>query len=205
MDSFEIELKNKTICIVAKRNSGKTYLARRIIEHKKGEFDAIFLFSPTEKVKNDYKGLVKAQNIFDTWSDSWAELLFERLSQKKRNVLLLLDDMGSESSLENSKMLIRCFTRGRHLGLGVVFLAQYIYQLPKIARSNLDYVICGMQNENSIQILEEEFNTMLEPKAFRETYKKATKNYHFLVINCTSVKDNADEDQIYATISADDI
>jgi hypothetical protein len=113
--------------------------------------------------------------------------------------------MGSESSLENSKMLIKCFTRGRHLGLAVLINCQYIYQLPKICRSNLDYVICGMQNENSIQILEEEFNTLLEPKQFREIYKKATNNYHFLVINCTSVKDNADVNQIYGSISADDI
>ncbi len=107
MPSFDIDLKNKTICIVGKRNSGKTYLAKKIIEHQKGEFDTMFLFSPTEKVKQDYKGLIKPQNIFDTWSDSWCQLLFERLAQKKRNVLLLLDNCGSESSLENSKMLIR--------------------------------------------------------------------------------------------------
>jgi predicted AAA+ superfamily ATPase len=43
MASFDIELKNKTVCIVGKRNSGKTYLAKRIIEHQKGEFDTIFL------------------------------------------------------------------------------------------------------------------------------------------------------------------
>jgi hypothetical protein len=203
--SFDIELPNKTICIVGKRNSGKTYLARRIIEHQKGKFDTIFLFSPTEKVKEDYKGLIKPQNIFDNWSDSWCELLFERLTQKKRSVLLLLDDMGSEASMENSKMLIKCFTRGRHLGLAVVFLGQYVFQLPKICRSNLDYVICGLQNENSIQILEDEFNTLLEPKVFRQIYKNATNNYHFLVINCNNVKDNSDINQIYGSISADDI
>ena len=62
-------------------------------------------------------------------------------------------------------------------------LNQYIYQLPKICRSNLDWVIVGSQNAQSVEILIDEFNLNLTREEFRRLYLKATQDYGFMVIN----------------------
>ena len=44
---FEIDIKNKLISLIAKRNSGKSYLLRYLVKIQKHEFHKIFIICPT--------------------------------------------------------------------------------------------------------------------------------------------------------------
>ena len=53
----------------------------------------------------------------------------------------------------------------------------------------------------SREILEKEFNfSMLPPKEFIKLYNNSTKDYNFLMINCNSVKDVDDLNELYGII-----
>ena len=52
---FEIDLKNKLISLIAKRNSGKSYLLRYMVNIQKHEFDKIFIICPTNILLYFYK------------------------------------------------------------------------------------------------------------------------------------------------------
>ena len=86
--------------------------------------------------------------------------------------------------------------------VSILSLNQYIFQLSKICRSNLDFVIVGSQNAQSVDILEIEFNANLEPKAFRQLYHKAIENFGFMIIKNSSVKDSTDQNQMYGVLRA---
>ena len=104
--------------------------------------------------------------------------------------------------MENSRIFTRCFTRGRHLKLSILTLNQYIYQVPKICRSNLDFVIVGSQNAQSVDILTDEFNRGMKRDEFRNLYRKAIEDFGFMLVKNSSVKDD-NQDSIYGQMKAD--
>ena len=67
---MDFNIKNKTIVLTAKRNSGKSQLMRYIILKSKHYFKKIFVVCPTEQINHFYKGLIKDENIFDSYSFS---------------------------------------------------------------------------------------------------------------------------------------
>ena len=77
----EISLLNKTISVVAKRNSGKSILIRYLINKQKHLFTKIFVICPTEKINPFYDKITKEDCIFDEWNESWVEELIESLTK----------------------------------------------------------------------------------------------------------------------------
>ena len=205
-NGINFTLLNKTTALIAKRNSGKSVLSHQLIDDERHLFgNRIFLFSPTEQVNGDYSDIIDPKHIFDNWSETWGEKLVAKLQKIKKEeqkpILLVFDDMGSESSLEKSKVLTRLFVRGRHFSVSVLILVQYIYQVPRICRANLDWVLAGQQPTQAVDILTEEFNIGLKPDEFRELYKKSTLDYGFFLINNSSTKDQ-NIDSIYGKLKA---
>lgn len=197
----------KCVLIAGKRGSGKTVLAKDIISKEKHKFSHIFLFSPTERINNDYKDLVEPKCVFDKLSEAWIEKLFQKQSSipkdQMKNILIICDDIGSETDLSQNRKFVQIYTRGRHLKISILFLAQYIYQLPKICRANLDYIAVSQQNAQSIQILSDEFNSHLPNQEFKNLYQKVTTNYGFLLINSNNIKDTKNLNELYGVLRAE--
>ena len=208
---MDLDIVNKTVSIVAKRGSGKSVLAKYLIEQSKARFEKIFLFCPTEKVNNHYSkgGFVPEQNIHDEWNEQFVLDLIEKLSKvnanKKKselkNVLLILDDIFSDTNFATSKALKLVMTRGRHIGISVFCLQQYLNCIPPIMRNNMDWCLFGMVNQQSKDIMAEQYLAgSLDKKAFFDLYGRATKDYGFLVINNNAIADNEDLNSIYGII-----
>ena len=111
---------------------------------------------------------------------------------KRKNVLLILDDLVADINFAACKSLRILAIRGRHLGISIITTSQYIYTIPPVIRSNCDLTIVGNLNRRSLELLEQEFNTTLEKKRFHELYVNSTKDYSFLCINNNSVKNNTE-------------
>ena len=75
MDEFDLF---NRICITSKTRSGKSFLARFLIDKYKNHFDKIILICPTEKMNRFYEGLVKEQDIYETVDEEWIKQLFNR-------------------------------------------------------------------------------------------------------------------------------
>jgi hypothetical protein len=190
------------------RASGKSVLCQYLISLYGDCFDEIFVVSTTESQNGFYSTFINPKNIFTEFSSEWLSSFYSKLeeeSAKKKgiNVLLLLDDCGSEPEFKKDKTVLKAFTRGRHIGLSIIILQQYIYQISPACRGNCDYLLVGQSNTASQEVILKEFRMgNITKKQFIDIYKKSTCNHYFLVINCSSVEDNDDLNTIYGKIKA---
>ena len=207
--SIELDIVNRTTTLVAKRNSGKSVLLRYLVDTSRDKFAKIFVISPTEKVNHFYSGLVDKSCIFDEWKEEWADDLIQKMTEvnseksqtERKNVLLILDDVMADTNFHQSPALKKLYMRGRHINIAVIATCQYLHNLPPVCRSNADFCIVGQMNRQSVQLLVEEYLAGdLSKDEFVALYHRATKDYGFLIINCTSVKDNSDRNQLYGII-----
>jgi len=197
MDNFTIV--NKTILLVAKRNSGKSYLLKYLVMCERKKFSKIFVICPTERVNKFYSNIVSDECIFDDYHEDWAESLIKKMTEinsnkpnnQRKNILLIIDDCIAFMNMHQSPSLKKLFSMGRHLNISLMITTQYLKSISPLIRNNTDYLYVGQMNRQSIEILTTEFLLgNIEKGEFIKMYNKATKDYSFLVINCSSVKDN---------------
>ena len=204
---FDITLLNKTINIISKRNSGKSVLIKYLVNKEKKLFDRIFIISPSEQINSFYESLTPSKFIFDSFNESWCNNIIKKMTEsmlKKENfhILIIFDDCLCDSNIRNSESLRIIFTRGRHINISIITSLQYIHQLLPVCRTNADFVFAGNSTRNSIELLEQDYNTFLKKDTFFNMYKIAIKNYGFFVINNGVVKDTTDVDSIYGRFLA---
>lgn len=209
MASITLDIVNKTVSLVAKRGSGKSVLLKYLVDQSKDKFAKIFVVCPTETVNSFYSSIVEENCIFDQWNEQWADDLIRKMTDansgkakgEKKNVLVILDDVMSDTNFHQSPALKKLYMRGRHINIGVIATCQYLHNLPPVCRNNADWCIVGQMNRQSVQLLAEEYlSGDLEKPEFVKLYNRATKDYGFLVINNTSIKDSDDLNQIYGVI-----
>ena len=206
---MELQLRNKIICFCAKRNSGKSQLLRYLLLKSKHLFKKIFVICPTESVNRFYSDIIPKENIFDQYSEDWVENLIKKMTQinagksdkESSHVLLILDDCCSDTNFHQSKSLKKLATRGRHIKIGVMITAQYLFSVPPIFRNNSDTILVGQMNTQSIHLLMSEFMMGdISNKDFLDLYHSNTSDYGFLVINNNSSSDNSNIDTLYGSI-----
>ena len=209
--SIDLNIVNKTVSLVAKRGSGKSVLLKHLVDLQKSEFHKIYVVCPTEEVNSFYGSMVEQNCIFDSWNEEWAEQLIKTMTkenagttkEEKKNVLVILDDVMSDTNFHQSPALKKLYMRGRHINIGVIATCQYLHNLPPVCRNNADWCIVGQMNRQSVQLLAEEYlSGDLEKTEFIKMYNRNTKDYGFLVINNTSIKDNDNLNQIYGVVKA---
>ena len=206
---MDFQIKNKTLCLCARRNSGKSQLMRYIILKNIHLFKAKWLICPTEKINRFYGDIFKPEHVFESYSDGWVNKLLDKMAHENKgksdneasHVLLVLDDVCSDTDFHHSKTFKQIFTKGRHYKITLIITAQYPYHIPPIARVNCDWFLCGQINTQGLEILCTEFIAgNISKQEFVKMYYKATNNYGFLLINNNSTKSNDDLNSIYGVI-----
>jgi hypothetical protein len=200
---------NKCVGFCAKRNSGKSVLIKYIVNHFKDKFEKIFLISPTEKINGFFKDVVDSKYVYEELNEKWLIQLIDKMTKMnsnkpdkdKTNILVIFDDVCTDNNMK-MKAFQSLFTRGRHLNISIIITMQYIHHLPPVCRANFDYFIVSQMNEQSIDMLYDEFISHLKRKEFQELYKKSIVDYNFLIINCNTVKNLNVKDSIYSIIKS---
>ena len=155
---------DKRVLVLGKTNSGKSVLIKYLLNHFQHEFKKVFVICPTEKINSFYSNLVPEENIFSEYDDNWIITLIKKMTElkskdkgSKDKILLILDDIGSDAVLSKMMGFKMLCVRGRHVNISVMISAQYLYQLPPIARANMCYIVVGQSNQQSSQLLADEF------------------------------------------------
>jgi hypothetical protein len=142
--------------ISGRRGSGKTTLACKLLltaSAFRGKFDKIICISETFHMVQQWRCIDTSRwEVYTDYSpDIIQELITEqsssamwRLGRKRKNVLLLIDDIGNSSRLTKTGQvdyLDKIATNGRHLGVSIIFLSQQLTQTSPALRSNADIFI----------------------------------------------------------------
>ena len=208
MNNFTIL--NKTVGLVAKRNSGKSCLLKYLVESERHKFNKIYVICPTEKINRFYSDIVNDECIFDSYDEKWVDKLINKMTEinsnkstkERKNVLLILDDIVSDHNFHQSPTLKKLFIRGRHINIAIILTFQYLNLIPPVARNNMDFLFCGQMNKQSVDLLMSEFiSGDISKEEFIKMYNRCTRDYNFLVINNNSVKDD-DLNSIYGCVKA---
>jgi hypothetical protein len=207
---MDFQLLNKTVCLCGKRHSGKSELIKYIVSLYGHQFNKIFVICPSEAVNKFYSQFLPSENIFTEYKEEWIEKLMARLikinvgekNNEAAHILLILDDCVSDHNFHQSPTIKKLFLRGRHISISLLITTQYIYLISPSMRNNLDYLLCGQMNKQSIDLVTTEFlSGDIEKSDFVKMYSRCTKDYNFLVINNNSVKDD-DLNSIYGCVKA---
>lgn len=202
---MNLNLKNKTVLFLAKRNSGKSVMMKYLLGQYKHVYDKIFVVCPSEKINKFYADIVPDNCIMESWSETWVSTLIKTLTdykennKKEMNVLLLLDDCVTDVRFHESKSFKQLFSRGRHFFCSIWISSQNLTSIPPLARGNSDYIITGQLSNKSVHLLCDEYIAgNIDKKSFLDLYHRATQDYSFLIINNNSVENAEDLNQIYA-------
>lgn len=209
MDSKKFNLKqfdmkrmltrDKTICICARRNSGKSVLVRDIMYHHR-TIPAAVVICPTEIDHNPfYSYHIPSGYIYRNFNSTIVTKIFSRqrrimqkMESKKHTVphlLFVMDDCAHDSKVWiNDKGIREIFTNGRHYKILYITCLQDPMVLKPFMRNNVDLVF--LLRDNSRANVKRIFNAYGQVfdsfETFEHVFKACTKDYGCMVINNAS-------------------
>ena len=204
---------DKCVLLIGKRGSGKSVLLKNMLSYYGKTFSKIYACSGTEEVNQFYtkSGLIPPNCVFENYSEEWGVELISQMKaanrgvelHQQRKVLLILDDCIADTNFHQSKTLKNMFANGRHYSLSLIITTQHLHSVSPLQRGNCDYCFIGQQNNESIEILCSTYlSGKITKKQFIELYDNSTLDYNFFAINCNSVKNRDDLNELYGKIRA---
>ena len=191
---------NVTIAMIAKRASGKSYLTKEILFHKR-EIPTTIAISKTEKLNRFYTDFIPDLYIYDEYDNSILNRVFKRQSQisednearvkdgkkiKDSRAMLIMDDcMGSKGTWVKEQPISELFFNGRHYNLSFILTMQFSLGIPPEMRSNFDYIFLLAEDfiSNRKRLYDHYAGMFPDFNTFQQVFLDLTENYGCMVIN----------------------
>jgi hypothetical protein len=189
-----------TIAMIAKRASGKSYLTREILYHKRN-IPAVTVISKTEKLNRFYGDFCPDSYIFDNFDTDILSKIYQRQAklnednskrkkegkkQKDDSLMLIMDDcMSSKGDWLKDPQILELFFNGRHHHISFILTMQFSLGIPPELRSNFDYIFLLAEDfTNNRKRLYEHYAGMFPTLAvFEQVFGEITENYGVMVID----------------------
>ena len=189
-----------TIAMIAKRATGKSFLTREIMYHKRNIAAGVAI-SRTEKLNSFYSEFIPDSYIYSEYDSSILGRIYERQAQmnednKKRvkygkkpkddSLMLIMDDcMSSKGTWIKDPNITELFFNGRHHHISFILTMQYAVGIPPEMRSNFDYIFLLAEDTiNNRKRLYEHYAGMFPSfDIFQQVFSDITENYGVMVIN----------------------
>lgn len=189
--------KDPTICMIAKRGSGKSVVCRAILGH----FDHLpggVIISPTDEMTSFYGNFFPETYIYYTYKSSILVNLFERqkimiekckkyhAKRKKVNpqVFLLMDDCLAEGAWKKDEQIAKIFYNGRHYRIMFILTMQFPLGIGPQLRCNIDYVFLLFDDfmTNQKKLFDHYAGMFPTFNFFRQVFVQLTDDYGCMVI-----------------------
>jgi hypothetical protein len=189
-----------TIAMIAKRATGKSYLTREIMFHKR-HISSIIAISRTEKLNSFYSEFVPDSYIYSEYTSDILNRIYERQSiinednkiraknnkkLKDDSLMLIMDDcMSSKGTWLKDPNILELFFNGRHHHISFILTMQYSVGIPPEMRSNFDYIFLLAEDTiNNRKRLYEHYAGMFPSfDIFQQVFSEVTENYGVMVID----------------------
>ena len=202
LKKFNIEkmVDHATIAMIAKRASGKSYLTREILYHKR-DIPTSVVISRTEKLNRFYGEFIPDSFIYDNFDTEILSKIYTRQGkcnednrarvkegkkEKDDRVMLVMDDcMSSKGTWVKDQNILELFFNGRHHHVSFILTMQYAVGIPPEMRSNFDYIFLLAEDfiSNQKRLYEHYAGMFPSFDIFKQVFKDVTQNYGVMVIN----------------------
>ena len=183
---------DSTICIIAPRRSGKSFLLRDIMYHKQNEFAYGIVICPSEFANNPFYGkFIPPLFIYSNYSKDLIKNVLDeqkkRISSKGKTsynrMFVILDDCLQDSNIwRNDNSFKELFYNGRHYNICLILCVQYAFGLNPSMRSNLDYRFVFAQSSTmDQQKIQQNFIPNLKLQEYINVEEQVCKDYYCLV------------------------
>ena len=188
-----------TIAMIAKRASGKSYLTREILSHKK-KIPSIVI-SRTEKLNKFYGEFCPDSYIYDNFNTEILTRIYERQAKmngdnerrkkegkkpKDDSLMLIMDDcMSSKGDWLKDPQILELFFNGRHHHLSFILTMQFALGIPPELRSNFDYIFLLAEDfpSNRKRLYEHYAGMFPTLNIFEQVFAEITEDYGIMVID----------------------
>jgi len=206
--------KGNNIVMIGKKNTGKSFLAKKII-YELRDIPIACVISPTEEANHFYGDMMPPIFIHGDYSAEIISKLVQRqkligrkidkqLEQCGRtdidpNCLLILDDcMYNAKEWGNDTNMKRIFMNGRHHNITMLITLQFSLGINTSARSNIDFIFILRENfiSNRKRLYEHYAGMFPSFDIFNQVMDQCTEDFHCLVIDNTSTS-NKVEDSVF--------
>jgi hypothetical protein len=188
-----------TICLIAKRATGKSFLVKEMMYHKRN-IPTIIAISKTEKLNSFYSEFIPDSYIYSDFNTDILTRLFKRQSRiiednkmrdkegkkkKDGSVMLIMDDCLSVKGWTRDSNILELFYNGRHSLISFILTIQYAVGIPPDLRSNFDYIFLLAEDAvSSRKKLYDHYAGMFPTfDIFQQVFNDLTDNYGVMVID----------------------
>jgi hypothetical protein len=199
---------DKVIVCSGARGSGKSYLLRDLLYHKKG-IPVGTVISPTEEANKFFSDFVPPTFIHDKYTPELLDNVIKRqkMVTKKfqtgerdidRRAFLIMDDCLYDNKWKNDENIRQIFMNGRHYKILYILTMQYVLGIPPTLRTNIDFTFIFRENivANRKRLYDNFAGMFPSFETFCQVMDQCTENYECLVIHNSS-KSNKIIDQVY--------
>ncbi len=168
-------LRNRSHLAIGKTGTGKTTLVLNLL-HQMPYLDYGLVLAPTHSAYIDYcqvmphavvhenTDMTPIVNMLKTQKD----ILRGRGNRKIRYLYVILDDCMADDAVMKHKVMKDVAFNGRHYMLTTIFTTQYIMEVPKKIRANINYVyqLREMNGDNIVLLHKMYFSVLGDRKTF---------------------------------------
>jgi len=203
--------KNRVICCIGKRHTGKSVLVLDYLYHNQ-DIPLGSCVSPTDEYNKTFSGKIPDMFIHEEYNADLLEKFVHRqkiITKRRENdpsyknidhrAFLIFDDCLSDAKAWiNDKNIKFLFYNGRHIGITFILTMQYLLGIPPSLRSNIDFIFICKETKTTNKKKLYEYYAGLFPTydMFSQVLDECTKDYGCLVIDNTTSSDKL-EDQAF--------
>lgn len=189
---------NPSICMIAKRGSGKSWICRSILKHF-SYLPGGLIIAPTDKMSCFYGKFFPDIYIHYEYSNEILERMFERQSrmidkcvakymQKKKvdpRAFIIMDDcLSSKGNWMSEQPILEIFYNGRHFQLMFILTMQFPLGIKPELRANFDYIFLLADDfySNQKRLFDHYAGMFPSLESFRQVFTQITDDYGAMVI-----------------------
>lgn len=196
--------KRSIVVLLGKRMTGKSYLVKDILYHKR-DIPAGMVISMTDHVVHYYDQFIPSMLIHSKYEPELIDRLFKRqekaLSEgwKDPHAFLLFDDCLSDAkNWSKDEHIKQIFFNGRHYKILFLLTMQSPMGIPPAFRTNIDFTfILKNNNEQDRENIYKNYAGVFPSREiFNHVLDACTEDHHCLVIDNTTTSNNI-EDQVF--------
>ena len=202
-----------TICMCAKRRSGKSFLIRDLL-HTKRNIPAGMVLAPTDRMTEFYTKFIPSIFVHYEYRSELLSNLFSRqqlITEKnkqrvlqhrkpidKRAFLIMDDCLSSKGEWAKDPNIAEMFFNGRHHNIMFILSMQFPLGIKPELRGNFDYIFLLSEDFlcNQKRLYEHYAGMFPSFEVFRKVFTETTENFGCMVIDNKSHSKNI-QDKVF--------